>query len=63
MPVAMVDWEYAGPVDPLVELARVCWLFPQLHDDDLAEMYDLPSLTIRAKQVRLLTRLLKLMSL
>lgn len=54
MPVTLIDWEYAGPVDPLVELARVCWLFPQLHDDEIAEMVGLPSLTVRARQLRLL---------
>ncbi|WP_248927045.1 aminoglycoside phosphotransferase family protein [Paenibacillus hamazuiensis] len=54
MPFALIDWEYAGPVDPLAELARVCWLFPQLHDDDVAEMVGLPSPDVRARQVRLL---------
>lgn len=52
MPLALVDWEYAGPVDPLTELARVCWLFPQLHDDDVAEVHGLPSAEVRARQVR-----------
>ena len=42
-PIGLVDWEFAGPIDPLIELARVCWLFPQLHDDDLGKLYDLPS--------------------
>ena len=46
--------EYAGPIDPLIELARVCWLFPQLHDDDVAEMVRLPPLEIRVRQLRLL---------
>jgi hypothetical protein len=54
MPFTLIDWEYAGPVDPLVELARVCWLFPQLHDDDVAEMVGLPPLNVRARQLRLL---------
>lgn len=54
MPKALIDWEYAGPIDPLVELSRVCWLFPQLVDDDLAEMYCLPSPEKRAEQVRLI---------
>lgn len=54
MPVALIDWEYAGPIDPMVELARVCWLFPQLHDDDVASMAGLPPLEVRARQVRLL---------
>lgn len=54
MPLALIDWECAGPVDPMVELARVCWLFPQLHDDDVADRVGLPSLEIRARQLRLL---------
>ena len=53
-PVGLFDWEFAGPVDPLYELARVAWLFPQLHDDDVAERVGLPSATVRAGQVRLL---------
>lgn len=53
MPIAWIDWEYAGPVDPLAELARVCWLFPQLVDDDIAAMWDLPGVAVRAQQVRL----------
>ena len=53
MPLRLVDWEFAGPLDPLVELARVCWLFPQLVDDDLQQKYDLPSPEGRAAQVRL----------
>nr|WP_255654324.1 phosphotransferase [Cohnella sp. REN36] len=51
---ALIDWEFAGPVDPLMELARVCWLFPQLHDDDVAGRVGLPSLDVRARQLRLL---------
>ncbi|MFE5323064.1 phosphotransferase [Paenibacillus sp. NPDC056579] len=54
MPVALIDWEFAGPVDPMAELARVCWLFPQLHDDDVGEKVGLPSLEVRARQLRLL---------
>lgn len=53
-PIAFIDWEFAGPLDPLIELARVCWLFPQLHDDDVAEKVGLPPLATRVQQVRLL---------
>jgi len=53
-PLALIDWEYAGPIDPMVELARVSWLFPQLHDDDVADMVGLPPLDARARQLRLL---------
>lgn len=54
MPAALIDWELAGPLDPLVELARICWLFPQLFDDDLQEKYGLPSPEERARQVRII---------
>lgn len=53
-PKVLVDWEYAGMLDPLVELARVCWLFPQLVDDDLQALYNLPSPEKRANQVRII---------
>ncbi|MGZ4433218.1 MAG: hypothetical protein ACXVW7_06265 [Trebonia sp.] len=36
MPVALIDWETAGPVDPLVELAQLAWLNAKLHDDVVA---------------------------
>jgi aminoglycoside phosphotransferase (APT) family kinase protein len=35
-PVAFINWETAGPVDPLVELAQLTWLNAKLHDDILA---------------------------
>lgn len=54
MPYHLVDWEFSGPLDPFVELARVCWLFAQLHDDDLAAKYDLPSPEKRAEQIRMI---------
>lgn len=54
LPVAFIDWEVAGPVDPLVELAQLCWLNAQLHDDDVAEMVGLPSAEERAHQLRLI---------
>jgi hypothetical protein len=33
---AFVDWECAGPIDRLTELAYAVWLNAQLHDDDIA---------------------------
>lgn len=54
MPAALIDWEMAGPLDPVIELARVCWLFPQLFDDDLKAIHDLPSAEKRAAQVRMI---------
>jgi len=53
-PAALIDWEYAGPVDPLTELARVCWLFAQLHGDDVAQLQSLPPLETRAGQLRMI---------
>ncbi|MGB8646735.1 MAG: phosphotransferase [Anaerolineae bacterium] len=54
LPVALIDWERAGPVDPLVDLAQACWLNVKLHDDIVAEREGLPSLTDRARQLRAL---------
>ncbi len=53
-PVALIDWEDAGPVDPDLELAQACWLNAQLHDDDVAERVGLAPPERRAGQVRLL---------
>jgi hypothetical protein len=54
LPVALIDWELAGPVDAVWALAEAAWLNAQLHDDDIAERYELPSAERRAHQVRLL---------
>jgi aminoglycoside phosphotransferase (APT) family kinase protein len=54
IPVALIDWEVAGPVDPLYDLAQACWLNAQLHDDDVAERQGLPSLEERARHLRLI---------
>jgi hypothetical protein len=54
MPVALIDWERTGPVDPLVELAECCWLNAKLHDDSVAEIEGLPPFEERAKQARVL---------
>lgn len=53
-PTGIIDWEVAGPVDPLVELAQACWLNVQLHDDKVAKLQGLPSPETRARQLRLL---------
>jgi hypothetical protein len=53
-PLSLIDWECAGPVDAVWELAEAAWLNAQLHDDDVAEMVGLPSAEVRAGQVRLL---------
>jgi len=52
LPIALIDWEVAGPVDPLVELAQTCWLNAKLHDDIVASREGLPPLADRARQLR-----------
>ena len=54
LPYALIDWEAAGPVDPVYELAQTCWLNAQLHDDDVAERQGLPPLNERARHLRLI---------
>jgi hypothetical protein len=51
MPEALVDWEFAGPIDRLTELAYAAWLNAQLHDDDVAELHCLPDARTRARHV------------
>lgn len=50
-PAAFIDWDNAGPVDALWDLAQAAWLNVQLHDDDVAELNDLPSPERRARQL------------
>jgi phosphotransferase family enzyme len=49
LPVALIDWEVAGPVDPLTELAQLCWLNAKLHDDIVAAREGLPPVADRAR--------------
>lgn len=49
---AFIDWEFAGPVDRLWELAETVWLNAHLVDDDIAEMQGLPDAQARARQAR-----------
>ncbi|HEX5589226.1 MAG TPA: phosphotransferase, partial [Candidatus Limnocylindrales bacterium] len=51
-PVALVDWDTAGPVGAIWDLAQAAWLNAQLHDDELAERLALPPLDARARQLR-----------
>jgi hypothetical protein len=53
LPVAFIDWEFAGPVSRLDEVAQAGWLNCQLHDDDVASRNDLPTPEDRAHQLRL----------
>lgn len=54
LPVALIDWETAGPVDPLVELAQAAWLNAHLVGDQVAELQGLGSIEDRARRLRLL---------
>jgi hypothetical protein len=51
LPVALINWETAGPVDPLTELAQLAWLNAKLYDDIVAEIEHLPPLKDRAAQL------------
>lgn len=53
-PAALIDFEFAGPVDAMWELAQAAWLNAQLHDDDVAELAGLPDLAARGRQLRLI---------
>jgi phosphotransferase family enzyme len=55
LPVALIDWETAGPVDPLVELAQLSWLNAKLHDDIVAGLEQLPPAADRARQLAAIT--------
>ena len=52
MPIGLIDWDFARPCDPLVDLAQACWLNAKLHDDQVAALEGLPSLAERSKQLR-----------
>lgn len=54
LPVALIDWEFAGPVDELVAMAQACWLNVKLHDDVVAETEGLAPLADRARQLRVM---------
>lgn len=51
-PVALIDWDTAGPVGAIWDLAQTAWLNAQLHDDELAGRLGLPALDVRARQLR-----------
>ena len=53
VPVAFIDWEFAGPVDRLDEVAEAVRLDCQLHGEDVAALRHLPEPAVRARQVAL----------
>lgn len=52
-PTGFIDWDTAGPIDPLYDLAYAAWLNVQLHDDDIAERVGLSNAVDRVRQLRL----------
>ena len=51
-PVAFIEWQYAGPVCRLDEIAATGWYCCHLVDDDVAEMLGLPEAGRRALWLR-----------
>jgi Ser/Thr protein kinase RdoA (MazF antagonist) len=52
LPVALIDWDSAGPTRRLDEIASAAWWNAQLVDDDVAERNALPPAAHRARQLR-----------
>ena len=52
-PVALIDWEFAGPIDPVVDLAQAAWLNVRLFGDDVAPYEAQLDPETRARQLRL----------
>ena len=42
LPSALIDWEFAEPVNPEVKVAHAVWLNAQLHGDVVAADHSLP---------------------
>jgi hypothetical protein len=51
-PQVLIDWDAAGPIERLTEVAYAVWLNAQLHDDDIAAAQALPPADVRARQAR-----------
>lgn len=54
VPHAFIDWDSAGPVDRLGEVASTAMLNANLYSDDIVELNGLPSLEYRLQQLRAL---------
>lgn len=52
-PVALIDWEFAGPIDPLVDLAHAAWLNVRLFGEDVAEQEPQLDTETGARQLRM----------
>lgn len=53
LPVGLIDWEFAGPVVRLDEVAHAAWLNAQLHGDDVSALNSLGSPQDRGRQLKL----------
>jgi hypothetical protein len=53
VPVAFIDWDFAGPVDRLDEVAEAVRLNCQLHGEDVTNLRHLAEPAVRAQQVAL----------
>jgi hypothetical protein len=54
VPYAFIDWDFAGPIDPVRELAETACLNANLYSDDIIELNRLPSFDYRCQQLRAL---------
>lgn len=52
LPVAFIDWDFAGPIDPRVEVAATAMANCNLYSDDISEMHELRPLGFRCQQLR-----------
>src|ERR1035438_5580056 len=53
-PIAFIDWDSAGPLEPHWELTHVTWQNAQLYDDDVSIINHLPDLEGRSRQSTLI---------
>lgn len=59
MPTGFIDWETAGPIDPVWELAQVAWLNAHPHDDDVAQRVGLGDAAARGRRVGFVDRMVE----
>jgi GNAT superfamily N-acetyltransferase len=52
MPVAFIDFDFAGPIDPRLEVAMTAQSSCNLYSDDIIEMHGLEPLHFRLRQYR-----------
>lgn len=54
IPIAFIDFDFAGPIDPRLEVAMTAQSSSNLYSDDIIEMHGLPPLDFRLRQYRAL---------